>query len=472
VRDLDTRRAVLDLRARGVGVRAIARTLRVSRNFVRSVLASGVAEVPAIEREEILAPHLDTLRALYADCRGNRVRVWEEARKQGIAASYQGLTAFLRRQGIGVKHRQPAGRYHFGPGEEMQHDTSPHDVEIGGKRRRVECASLVLCYSRMIFARVYPVWNRFHARVFLTEALVSLGGAARRCMLDNSSVIMAHGTGKNAVAAPEMAALGERFGFVFAAHELGDANRSARVERPFDYIERNFYAGRRFADLADLNLQLAAWCEEVNRRFRRHLGARPIELFAAEKVQLRPLPLYVPEVYELHQRTVDVEGFVCLHHNRYEVRPELIGRRVEVRETKDRVRIFYGAKEMALHPRVEPGLEKRISLPDRPERQRTKRREQSLREEQELRAAGAELGELVAKLRAEHGGRAVRPIRQLHRLYLDYPTEALRETIRSALSYGLTDLVRLERMLLRRIAGEYFRLLPPTRKDGDDDEEI
>jgi hypothetical protein len=136
------------------------------------------------------------------------------------------------------------------------------------------------------------------------------------------------------------------------------------------------------------------------------------------------------------------------------------------------VRIFYGAKEMALHPRVEPGLEKRISLPDRPERQRTKRREQSLREEQELRAAGAELGELVAKLRAEHGGRAVRPIRQLHRLYLDYPTEALRETIRSALSYGLTDLVRLERMLLRRIAGEYFRLLPPTRKDGDDDEEI
>lgn len=470
MRDLDTRRAVLDLKARGLGVRAIARTLRVSRNFVRSVVASGVAEVPGIERAEILAPHLDTLRALYAECRGNRVRVWEEARKQGIAASYQGLTAFLRRQGIGVKHRQPAGRYHFGPGEEMQHDTSPHDVEIGGKVRRVECASLVLCYSRMIFARVYPVWNRFHARVFLTEALVSLGGAARRCMLDNSSVIIAHGTGKNAVAAPEMVALGERFGFVFAAHELGDANRSARVERPFDYIERNFYAGRRFSDLVDLNTQLAAWCEDVNRRFRRHLGARPIELLAAEKVHLRPLPLYVPEVYELHQRTVDVEGFVCLHHNRYEVRPELIGRRVEVRETKDRVRIFYGTKEVALHPRAEPGLEKRVPLPDRPERRRAKRQEESLREEVELRAAGAELGEMVAKLRAHHGGRAVRPIRQLHRLYLDYPTEALGQTVRRALDYGLTDLVRIERMLLRQIAGEYFRLLPPTREDDDDDD--
>jgi hypothetical protein len=469
--DLDTRRAILDLKARGVGVRATARVLRLSRNSVRSVLASGVAEVPPIEREEILAPHLDVLRALYADCRGNRLRVWEEARKRGVEISYQALTAYLRRQGIGVKHPEPAGRYHFDPGEEMQHDTSPHDVEIGGRVRRVQCASLVLCYSRMIVARVYPAWNRFHARIFLTEALIAFGGAAGRCMLDNSSVVIAHGTGENAVAAPEMAALAERFGFVFAAHEVGDANRSARVERPFDYIERNFYAGRHFSDLCDLNLQLAAWCEESNRRFRRHLGARPIELYAAEKPALRPLPVFIPEVYELHQRTVDVEAYVCLHHNRYEVKPELIGRRVEIRETKDRVRVFYGTKEVAVHRRVEPGLEKRVPLPQGGERRRTKRREQELREEQELRAAGATFGEFIAKLRAEHGGRAVRQIRHLHRLYLDYPTELLARTVHSALEYGLTDLVRVERMVLRSIAGEYFRLLPTRRDDGDDDEE-
>jgi hypothetical protein len=199
----------------------------------------------------------------------------------------------------------------------------------------------------MIFARAYPVWNRFHARVFLSEALEHFGGAAAHFMIDNSSVIIAHGRGKDAVAAPEMIALGERFGFVFAAHELGDANRSARVERPFLYIERNFYPGRRFADFANLNAQLAAWCEQANRRFRRPLGARPIELLAAEKPALKRLPLYIPEVYELHKRMVDVEGFVCLHHNRYEVAPEWIGRRVEVRESRDRVRIFHGRESDA-----------------------------------------------------------------------------------------------------------------------------
>lgn len=462
--DLDTRRAVLQLQALGHGVRQIARTLKISRNSVRGILAQGNAEAAPTERAETCTAHLDTLRTLYAECEGNRVRVWEEAQKQGIAISYPALTAFLRRQGVGVKHREPAGRYHFGPGEEMQHDTSPHDVKVGESRRRVQCASLVLCYSRLIFARAYPVWNRFHARVFLTEALEHFGGAAERCVIDNSSVIIARGTGKNAVPAPEMAALAERFGFHFLAHELGDANRSARVERPFSYIERNFYPGRRFADLDDLNSQFGAWCDQANQRFRKHLRARPIELFAAEKPLLKRLPPYIPEVYELHQRMVDVESFVCLHHNRYEVPPDLIGRRVEVRETKDRVRIFYGRKEVALHSRIEPGREKRSLLPERPARRRHQRSEQSLREEEELRAAGAEFGELLTRLRARHG-RAVRQIRALHRLYLDYPTDALRQAIGHALAYGLTDLARLEKLLLRQIAGDIFRLRLP----GDDD---
>jgi hypothetical protein len=464
--DLDTRRAVFQLKALGHGVRAIARTLKISRNAVRTVLARATPEVPSIEREQEGDAHLDSLRALYADCRGNRVRVWEEAQKLGVALSYPALTAYLRRRGIGVKHKEPAGRYHFEPGEEMQHDTSPHEVKIGEKVRRLQCASLVLCYSRMIFARAYPVWNRFQARVFLNEAIQSFGGAAARCVIDNSSVIIAHGTGKEAVPAAEMAALAERFDFHFLAHEPGDANRSARVERPFDFIEGNFYPGRRFADLNDLNVQFAAWCEKVNGSFRKHLGARPIELYAAEKPLLKRLPLYIPEVYELHQRMVDVEAFVCLHHNRYQVPPDLIGRRVEVRESAMRVRIFYGAKEVALHERVEPGLAKRIYLPERPARQRQQRREQVLREEQELRAAGTEFVDMLGRLHAQHG-RAIRQIRALHRLYLDYPTEALRQAIAHALGYGLTDLVRLEKLLLKEIAGDYFRLKPP----GDDDEQ-
>ena len=59
----------------------------------------------------------------------------------------------------------------------MQHDTSPHRVKIGGKVRLVQCASLILCFSRMLFAQVYPAFTRFYCRVFLTAGLQYFGGA-------------------------------------------------------------------------------------------------------------------------------------------------------------------------------------------------------------------------------------------------------------------------------------------------------
>ena len=77
----------------------------------------------------------------------------------------------------------------------MQHDTSPHKVEVGERKRLLQCASLWLCYSRMLFAQCYPTFNRFYCKVFLTEAFKEFGGAADRCMVDNTSVVIASGTG-------------------------------------------------------------------------------------------------------------------------------------------------------------------------------------------------------------------------------------------------------------------------------------
>jgi len=177
----------------------------------------------------------------------------------------------------------------------MQHDTSPHDVTIGGQRRRVQCASVVLCYSRHLYAQVYPTYNRFLAKAFLTQAFTRFGGAARRCVVDNTSVVVAAGTGANARIAPEMEAFAARFGFDFVAHAVGHANRSARVERPFAYIERNFYPGRRFADLADLNAQAIPWCCTYNTTFHSSFGGIPDELGVSEALASKALPAWVPE---------------------------------------------------------------------------------------------------------------------------------------------------------------------------------
>jgi hypothetical protein len=118
--------------------------------------------VPRLERAEKAESHRDQIVELYQQCRGNLVRVHEELVAAGVAISYPALTAFCRRHGIGHEPKQPVGHYDFSPGQEMQHDTSPHRASIAGVEQRVETASLVLCYSRMLFCQAYPVFNRFY----------------------------------------------------------------------------------------------------------------------------------------------------------------------------------------------------------------------------------------------------------------------------------------------------------------------
>jgi transposase len=472
--DEPIRQAILRLLLDGRGVRETARAVGVSRNTVRRVRREGRAAVPQILRWEQLTPHRERIEALVKSCEGNLVRVHEELEGEGVLVGYSTLTTFCRKHALTGRPKVRAGQYHFAPGEEMQHDTSPHDIVIGGRKRRMQCASVVLCYSREMVVQVYPTYNRFYAKAFLTEALSHFGGAARRCMVDNTSVVVAAGTGKNARIAAEMEAFGERFGFHFAAHALGHANRSARVERPFAYIEGNFYPGRTFADLTDLNVQLTTWCEKVAGRTIRALQTTPAARFEHERSELVPLPLYVPEVYALQTRMVDVEGLIHLHTNRYSVEEALIGRRVQVRESLAQVRILVGPREVACHARLEEGAHTRSVLPEH--RHRASRRKTHdgqcppLAEEKRLREAHPALATLVDRLRKQHGGRAARALRQLHRCYQDYPREPLLEAVQCALDYGLTDLARIERMILSRVAGDFFRLpLGPGSEDEDED---
>lgn len=303
------RTTILELNTQGVSKREIARVLGISRVAVRKVLRSNSTAVPEVQRAEKAEPYRQQILELFDKCKGNLVRVHEDLVAAGAEMSYQALTAFCRRRGIGYAPPTPAGRYDFAPGEEMQHDTSPHELELGGRKRKVQTASAVLCYSRMLFFQCYPNFRRFDCKVFLTEALRYFGGVTTRTMIDNTHVVVLRGSGRDMVPVPEMAAFGERFGFQFVAHAIGNANRSGRVERPFSFIEGNFLAGRSFSSWEDLNQRAREWCEKVNSTYKKHIRAIPRELFAVERLHLKPLPAWIPEVYRLHQRLVDIEGY-------------------------------------------------------------------------------------------------------------------------------------------------------------------
>jgi len=455
--DQSTRAAILELHRRKVPVRRIARTLKVSRPSVRRVIDSGVADVPTLERPELAEPYRERILELYSRCKGNLALVHEKILSEGCVVSYQALTSFCRRHQIGKKPKQRAGRYHFEPGEEMQHDTSPHKITLGGQQRLAQCASLVLCNSRLKFFQYYPTFDRFHCKVFLTDALQYFGATCRRCMIDNTHVVVLKGTGASMIPVPEMVAFGEQLGFTWRAHEKGDANRSARVERPFHHIENNFLPDRKPADWRDLNRQAVVWCDADNDKYKRHLRASQRELFALERPHFEELPEWIPEVYQLHHRLVGIEGYVSVHTNLYPVPLTVpVGRQVEVRETRDRIDVYEGPRLVVSHERVWDRVGKRVPHPEH--RPRRKRTQEPSSEEKTLLTEAPELASYVAQLKRRGRGSTTLALRRLLSMVRDFPRAPLVSALTEAEHYGLFDLQRVERMVLQRIAGDYFLL--------------
>ena len=476
--DQSTRSAILKLHEKGLRNRAIARALKVSKESVRAVIASGSAEVPRLVRTEKAQGYLDEVRLLYAECKGTLVRVHEEPCAMGADLSYQALTAFCRRHGIGHEPPKPEGHYDFKPGQEMQHDTSPHVANIGGRERPVQTASLVYCYSRLQYFQMYPRFTRFECKVFLDEGIKYAGGAANVCMIDNTSVVRLRGTGKEMWPVPEMSFFGDRYCFCFKAHEVGDANRSARVEGPFNGIEKNFLVKRQFTDWEHLNREARLWCDRINAKYSRKLHASRRELFAAEQPCLKSLPVWVPEVYVLHHRIVDAEGYINVESNRYSVPYVLIGRTFEVRVTKDRIETYHGPREVATHRREWDPTNARCTNPaHRPPRGTTSKARPVLPEQDALLRQAPEIAEYVLALKAKLSGRGTIGLRRLLQMVRDYPREPLVAAVKTAQHYGLFDLERLERLILRQIASDYFVLpidrtdQPPPATESEDDDE-
>jgi len=113
-------------------------------------------DTPVTERKKQkkeIQPHF--LQELFTRCRGNAVRIKEVLKEEyDVDIGYTTLKTAIRKAEL-RQNIQRVGEYCFSPGEEMQHDTSPHWVILDGKKTKAQCASLILGYSRKLFIQYY-----------------------------------------------------------------------------------------------------------------------------------------------------------------------------------------------------------------------------------------------------------------------------------------------------------------------------
>ena len=430
--------------------------LKLSRNAVRRILREKDGErAPSPPCD---AAVLARLEEAFRRARGNGVRVQELlASESGLNVPYSTLTRWIREAQLRDPPRR-SGEYHQGPGEEMQQDTSPHRPVLSGKAVTAQCTALALAYSRRLFFQYYPRVTRFEAKHFLLEAVRFNDGSCPFCIIDNTSVIVVAGSGPEAVFAPEMVAFARTLGFAFRAHRIGDSDRKGRIERPFSWIERNFLAGRSFVDFDDLNRQALIWCREVaNQKVKRVLGMSPEAAYVLEKPYLTPLPPVLPPVYEVLERVVDLYGYVSVDTNRYSVPERLVGQGVSVHKHPAEIVIYHRRNEIARHPRLTGERDARHTLPGHHSTPMRADRGPAL-EEQLLRGDHPSLERYAAALKQRAYGRGVRALRRLLELKRTYPAAPFLAAIEEALRFGLFDLQRLETLILKHVAGDFFNL--------------
>jgi hypothetical protein len=435
--------------AKGASRRDISSRLGLSRNAVAAILAQG-GDAPHIVRRYKVPLDAELLERLYGECDGYAQRVHEKlVEEHRIEVPYSTLTRRLRELDISTQPSQRCAHVPDQPGAEMQHDTSPYTVTIGGARVSVIASLLYLRYSKRRYLRFYRRFNRFRMKCFFHEALVFWGYAAPLCIIDNTNLARLSGSGKSARITPEMEAFGRRYAFRFECHEIGHADRKAGEERSFRTVETNFFPGRTFETFEDLNGQAHQWAT-VRMEKRPQTKARivPAEAFLQEKPHLVAVPEGLPAPYLAHTRAIDQYGYVAFDRNYYWVPGEGRGE-AQVLEYADRLEIYQGRKLGCSYRLPADGVRnQRFSPEGMPKPQHGPRncKRPTAEEEARLRVLSPSVAAYLDKTLAPRGIQRHQFVRKLFGMSRRMTTDLFVRSVERALRYGVGDLETIERI--------------------------
>ncbi len=343
-------------RAEGLPIKMIARTLGVSRNTVRSAIASegppkyvrrpvGSA-VDAFEgaiREQLVA--VPTMPATV---------IAERVGWSGGLTVFRQRVAELRPAYLPV---DPASRTTYGAGEIAQCDFwfPPVEVPVGfGQIRRpvqLPVLTMVTGYSRWLSGLLLPTRQAEDLFAGWWRLIEALGAVPRTLVWDGEGAVGRYRRGGSALTAECQAFRG-----VLAAKVIvlkpREPEHKGIVERAHDYLETSFLPGRTFASPADFNAQLQDWLDRSHARRRRALGCAPADRIAADRAAMLPLPPVAPATGWRWSGRLARDHYVRLDGNDYSVHPGAIGRRIEVVADLERVRVLSDGRAVADHERV------------------------------------------------------------------------------------------------------------------------
>jgi transposase len=286
---------IIILNRQGMGIRAIARELKISRNTVRKYLRNQI--IPSYKSSKQKLSKLDNYKS-YIEKRLRNAKnlkipatvIYKEIKSLG----YKGKITILREYIHKLKKIIPEKiiRFETNPGEQMQVDWASF------KKGQLSAFVAVMGYSRKAYVEFVENEKLESLLNCHKNAFEFFGGIPKNILYDNMKTVVikrnAYGEKKHQLQ-KQFRDFAKHYGFIPRLCRPYRAQTKGKVERFISYLRHSFYnpliTKQDDMDLSYLNYLTKIWLEkEANIRIHQTTKEKPQILFYKEQDHLLTLP--------------------------------------------------------------------------------------------------------------------------------------------------------------------------------------
>jgi len=319
----------------GLGKRAIAKQLNISRNTVRKYLdmdeqtiSQNLSETSRVKRMDEYRDHI--IHLLHSFPKLSAVKIQRKLREKypQLDVSDRSIRRYVSDLKQTVCSKQQ--RYYqpvldMAPGVQCQVDPGElRGVLINGMETTVYFVVFVLSCSRMMYVAVSP--RPIDTACFISmhdAAFRYFGGVTEECVYDQTKLVVISETFREIEVNARFNEYATHAGFRIHACEGYDPESKGKVESGVKYVKQNALYGEQFADWSELEAYMQDWLDNIaNQRIHGATGKVPFHHYEQmEKDHMRPYftPSTVHQAGQMVIRKVDKTGLISWQSNKYSV---------------------------------------------------------------------------------------------------------------------------------------------------------
>ncbi len=343
---------IRELHAQGLSITEISDKTGFDRKTVRKYLNLTTIPEPKkrAKKESKLDKYKDYIIQKLNEGPFTAARLLRELQEMGFTGKYTIVKDFVRkvRPAYGV---QAVYRYETKPGVQAQVDWSEFGrVEIDSRILKIYCFNMILGYSRMRYIEFTLSIDVYTLIQCHLNAFRYFGGYTNEILYDNMKQVVITRALKSSDSEwnPKYEDFFKHYGLIPRLCRPYRAQTKGKIENNVGYVRRDFFLGRSFNSLADMNSQALAWLARVNSSVHGTTHEIPLERLKSE--ELKPIDFF-PEYLVIREeaRKISRDCFISYLGNKYSVPYKYAGREAILQIFDGKLRVTVSGEQVCEH---------------------------------------------------------------------------------------------------------------------------